>query len=64
MADDAGSSPPPVTDPSRAVRAESYLRRLAERELRWFAEQPDPSSSPADGPPPPGAVGRFAPVRR
>jgi hypothetical protein len=52
MTDDPGGGQLPLPDGSRAARAESYLRRLAERELRWSAAQPDPSSSPADGPPP------------
>ncbi len=53
MTDDPGGGQLPLPDRSRAAaRAESYLRRLAERELRWSAGQSDPSSSPAGGPPP------------
>jgi hypothetical protein len=52
MTGDPGSSQLPLPDGSRAARAESCLRRLAERELRSFAEHPDLPPTRSDGPPP------------
>jgi hypothetical protein len=51
MTDDPGSQLP-LPDRSRAARAESYLRGLAERELRSFAEHPDLPPARPDGLPP------------
>ena len=52
VTDDPGSSQLPLPDGSRAARAESYLRRLAERELRSFAEHPNLPPARSDGLPP------------
>src|SRR5438105_1328175 len=50
------SSVPPATGAGASpdtAGTERYLRQLAERELRWAEEQPDPPEGPADRPPPP-----------
>ncbi len=56
MADDPDTDGTRPTPPAGRSQAETYLRVLAERELRWVLEQPDPP------PGPPG--GRWRPRRR
>jgi hypothetical protein len=63
MADDPDTDGTRPTPPAGRSQAETYLRVLAERELRWVLEQPDPPPGPPGGRPPLAAaaqaVNRF-----
>ena len=52
MADDPDTDDTRPTLPAADSQAETYLRVLAERELRWVLEQPGPPPGPPGGRPP------------
>ena len=52
MVDDPDTDDTKPRPPAADSQAETYLRVLAERELRWVLEQPDPPPGPPGGRPP------------